>query len=257
MHAELTLSMATLYGFLLALARVAAALAFVPLPGVKQGPEPARIVLALSLTLLLAPQWPQVEADLSMGRLAGWLILDAGLGILIGLLAGFLAEAFQIAAQAVGLEAGFAYASMVDPQTQADSGVLLVFAQLGAGLLFFALGMDHAVIRLFAHSLETYPPGASLAAAPTVAAITHLGSGMFVTGLKLALPALALLTLVDLALALLGRLNAQLQLLTLAFPLKMLAAVAVLAWIAPLFPRVLGAYAGQILTGLRAVVETP
>ena len=134
MRAELTLSMATLYGFLLTLARVTAALVFVPLPGIKQGPELARVVLALSATLLLAPQWPVVEGDPSMGRLTGWLILEAGLGILIGVVAGFMVEAFQIAAQAMGLEAGFAYASMVDPQTQADSGVLLVLAQLGAGL---------------------------------------------------------------------------------------------------------------------------
>jgi flagellar biosynthesis protein FliR len=40
-------------------------------------------------------------------------------------------------------------------------------------------------------------------------------------------------------LALLGRLNAQLQLLTLAFPAKMLAALLVLGWIAAVFPRLL------------------
>jgi len=44
---------------------------------------------------------------------------------------------------------------------------------------------------------------------------------------------------VDVALALLGRLNAQLQLLTLAFPAKMLTALLVLSWIAALFPRLL------------------
>ena len=48
--------------------------------------------------------------------------------------------------------------------------------------------------------------------------------------MRLALPVVALLMLVDLALALLGRLNAQLQLLTLAFPAKMLAALLLLAW---------------------------
>jgi flagellar biosynthesis protein FliR len=55
---------------------------------------------------------------------------------------------------------------------------------------------------------------------------------------------------VDIALALVGRLDAQLQLLTLAFPVKMLASVLVLAWLTPLFPRVLGAYGHQILAAL-------
>jgi len=257
MRTELTLSLATLYGFLLVLARVTAALTFVPLPGVRQSPSAARVVLGLALTVLLFPQWPSVPEQVSMGRLLGWLVLDAGLGILIGLGVGFVTEAFQIAAQAVGLEAGFAYAYMVDPQTQADSGVLLIFAQLAAGLIFFALGLDREVVRIFARSVETFPPGAWLPSAPAVDAILRLGTGMFSTGLRLALPALALLTLMDLALALLGRLNAQLQLLTLSFPVKLLAAVAVLVWLVPLFPRVLGAYGWQVFKGLRAVIENP
>ena len=85
----------------------------------------------------------------------------------------------------------------------------------------------------------------------------NIYAGMFTTGLRLAFPALALLALVDLSLALLGRLTAQLQLLTLSFPLKMLAAVGVLALIAPLFPRLLGAYGHEISAALKAVVEHP
>ena len=107
---------------------------------------------------------------------------------------------------------------MVDPSTQADSGILVVFAQLTAGLLFFALGLDREVIRAFARSLDAFPAG-SFALAPAGAEqILRLASGMFSVGLRLAMPAMALLLLVDLALALLGRLNAQLQLLMLAFP---------------------------------------
>jgi hypothetical protein len=48
-------------------------------------------------------------------------------------------------------------------------------------------------------------------------------------------------------------LNAQLQLLILAFPVKMMAAVALLATMAVLFPRVYGEYAGQVLRRVAAV----
>jgi len=37
----------------------------------------------------------------------------------------------------------------------------------------------------------------------------------------------------------------------------MLAAMLVLAWLTPLFARLLGAYGGQILAGLGALVEHP
>jgi flagellar biosynthesis protein FliR len=253
MRAEFTLPLATLYGFLLVLTRVAAAMFLVPLPGVRQGPGFARIVFALALTVLLFPDWPRIEQSPSAGQMTGWLIAEAALGILFGVLVGFLAEAMQVAAQVIGLEAGFAYASMVDPQTQADSGVLLVFSQLAAGLVFFSLGLDREVIRVFATSLKTLPPGAMVAPGMAVEALLRLGSGMFSVGVRLALPCLALLALVDLSLALAGRLNAQLQLLTLAFPLKMLAAVLVLAWLVPVFPRLAGSYGDQVLAAMRAM----
>jgi len=253
MRAEVELPLALVVGFLLVLARVAGALVYVPAPGLSRGFEPARIVLALALTILLYPQWPMVGVLPTPVQLAGWIVADAALGILAGLLVAFVAEAFQIAAQAVGLEAGFAYASMVNPQTEADSGVLLVFAQLTAGLLFLALGLDREVLRAFTTSLETFPPGKLVEAGPAFELIMRLGAGMFSTGMRLAIPVLALLALMDLALALVGRLNQQLQLLTLAFPLKMLAAVLMLAWLAPLWTRLLGAYGRQAAAGLGAL----
>ena len=44
--------------------------------------------------------------------------------------------------------------------------------------------------------------------------------------------------MVDIGLALLGRLNSHLQLLMLAFPAKMLLGIGLLAWIVVLFPKV-------------------
>ena len=61
-------------------------------------------------------------------------------------------------------------------------------------------------------------------------------AALFTVGMRLALPVVALLVMVDVALALLGRLNPQLQLLSLAFPAKMLIALLVLSWVAGAVP---------------------
>jgi flagellar biosynthesis protein FliR len=92
----------------------------------------------------------------------------------------------------------------------------------------------------------TYVPGPA-AAAP----IIRLGAALFAAGVRLALPVVALLLMVDVALALLGRLNQQLQLLSLAFPVKMLLALAVLSWTAAMFPRILAELGGQALLAAR------
>ena len=111
----------------------------------------------------------------------------------------------------------------------------MVFAQLASGLLFFALGTDREVIRIFAASLTAYPPGTFVLKPAAAGEMIGLGSSMLSTGARLALPVVVLLMLVDIAMALLGRMHQQLQLLTLAFPVKMLATLAFLAAISVFF----------------------
>ncbi|MCU1272934.1 MAG: type secretion system inner rane protein [Bryobacterales bacterium] len=236
------------------LARVSGAFIFVPLPGVSAGPDIARAMLAVSFTLALFPRWPLVNLESPyIGALLVSLLAELALGLTIGVAVSVLSESFLLAGQIIGLQAGYAYASTVDPSTQADSGILVVFAQLTAGLLFFTLGLHREIIRAFARSLDAFPAGSFALTPAGTEQILRLASGMFSVGLRLAMPALALLLLVDLALALLGRLNAQLQLLVLAFPVKMMAAIALLATLAVLFPRVYRDYAGQVLARVTAV----
>src|SRR4029077_5156700 len=127
----------------------------------------------------------------------------------------------------------------IDPNSEADSGILLVFAQLMAGMLFFAMGLDREVLRLFAHSLDRVPTGAYFFGRASAEPLIRLGAILFSVGVRLALPVVALLVMGDVALALMGRLNAQLQLLGLAFPAKMLTALLLLSWVSAVFPRVM------------------
>jgi flagellar biosynthetic protein FliR len=240
MPVSLTLRAGTLYAFLLVLARVSGAVVFVPLPGFTAAAGPARAVFTLGFTLALFPLWPVIrEASVGPATLAAWAAAESVVGIAIGVSVAIVLEAFLLAGQVLGLQAGYAYAQTIDPNTQADSGILLVFAQLIAGLCFFALGLDREILRLFARSLQKVPPGAYVFGPHTAEPMIRLASHLFSVGVRLALPVVALLVMVDVALALLGRLNSQLQLLSLAFPMKMLIALVVLSWIAVLFPRIL------------------
>ena len=101
-------------------------------------------------------------------------------------------------------------------------------------MFFLALGFDREVIRTLADSLD--PSGRRLAGGSGAEALLRLGGDMLALAVRLALPGIALLVLTDIALGLLGRLNAQLQLLTLAFPIKMTAALVLLGWITVLLP---------------------
>ena len=121
MPTELTFSAGTLYAFLLVLARVAGALGFVPIPGFRSAVEPARVALALAITMALASRWPVVDArGVTPGALVAWVAAEAALGIAVGISIAIAVECFSLAAQVLGTQAGYAYASTIDPNSEAD-----------------------------------------------------------------------------------------------------------------------------------------
>jgi flagellar biosynthetic protein FliR len=190
------------------------------------------------LTFGMYSRWPVLNPiPESMMQIAGWMVAEAAVGLATGLAVAFLIEAVTFAAQAISTQAGFAYASTIDPNTEADSTVLILLAQLTAGLLFFAMGFDRVLLTILARSLETHPPGAFVASRASVEGLVMLGSSIFSTGVHLALPLMTLLFLIDLSIGLLGHLNSQLQLIALAFPAKMLTALAALSFLVLLIPK--------------------
>jgi flagellar biosynthetic protein FliR len=254
MHATnltLTLPLGTLTAFLLVLARVAGLIAFLPLGAWRSAPAPVRAGLALALTLALCPVWPALpNAIPSATELAAAAFAEAGVGVCTALAVSLLMEGFQIAMQVVGLQAGYGYALTIDPNSQADANVLQIVFTLATGWLLLALGFDRELIRLLAASFERFPAGAWAPSEAGLEAILSLGGSMLVTGLRWALPLTSLLLLIDLSLALLGRMQQQLQLLSLAFPVKMLAGLGILAAMAPMLPRLFASAAERSLAAL-------
>jgi flagellar biosynthetic protein FliR len=210
-----------------------------------------RVVLSLAITVALFPVWPALpNADPSIGQLTAWAFTEAGFGLTAGVAVAFLTEGFQVAAQIIGLQAGYGYSLTVDPTSQADSGVLQVIMMLASGLFFFVFGIDRELIRVLAVSLERFPAGSWQITGESAQGLIRLGGAMLVTGLRLALPVVAVLLLIDVALALLGRMQQQLQLLSLAFPVKMLAALALLVALAPIMPKIFSGAAERTLATL-------
>ena len=246
MHTSPAIHASVLYGFLLVLARMTGIFVFLPLPGFKSGPDVAKIALATALTFGLYSRWPRVDpVPASMVQLAGWILAETGIGLATGLAVAFILEVVVMAAQAVSTQAGFSFASTVDPNSEADATVLILIAQLIGAMLFFAMGLDRQLLNILSRSLEAHPPGTFAASRPNVEALVMLGSGVFSTGIRLVLPLMTLLFLIDLSVGLLGRLNSQLQLIALAFPAKMVAAIATLSVLVLLIPKLYGQYAAM------------
>lgn len=231
MPADAIFNYGTLLGFLFTLARVSGVFALLPLAALRAAPEAAKIVLSLAFTVILWPEWksPATVGEFAIGRIVVGLAGEMALGLAIGLIVAIVLELFQVAAQIISLQAGLGYASTIDPTSGADSTVLITLAQLMAGLLFFTTGADQMLVKVLADSIRLSPPESFTLSQGWAEPIIHFSSTIFSAGLRLAAPIIALLLLADVSLAVLGRMQQQLHLVSLTMPVKLAATMLLLA----------------------------
>jgi flagellar biosynthetic protein FliR len=211
---------------------------FLPLglPGGQNAPGGIKMILVLALAVVT---WRHPTASSYLTAPTSsidiiWLCLgELAYGTLVGVTAAIAMEGVSFAMHLAGVNAGYQFASTIDPTSQADSTVLPALGQLLGLVLFFAIGMDHLLVKALSVNGETWPPGQWLPPLTTVALLERLGAEILKSGLMMALPLLVLLVLIDLSLAVITRAHAQMQLITLAFPLKMMLSLVLLAAVIP------------------------
>lgn len=235
----------TLLSGLLVMTRVAGVCALVPVPGLRQAGTTGIVLLTVAVTVLLIPVWPDSGqlGGADMLAVAGWILCELSIGVLLGLAVNLLTESFVIASQLIGLQAGFSYASTINPATDADANVIQVLLQLYAMLLLLSLGLDRLLLKGLALSFEKLPVGRWPFRASQIDGLIALSAEVWVTALRFALPLIGLLIVLDVTLAVFGRICAHLQLLSVAFPAKILATLLALALLLPS----IGAVAGQTI----------
>jgi flagellar biosynthetic protein FliR len=229
MHGNIALT-ALAEGFLLVLARMGAFFAFLPIPGSKAFLDMPKAVLTIMVSLMLFRFWPAPPgAGWSTADMVAAIAAEAVLGIAIGTGMALVIEAMEMAGQFLALQAGFSYASTIDPNSQVDSGILLILFQLLTSLIVFGMGLDRQILAALARSFEKIPAGSYHLTPAAALSIVGLGAQMLQIGFRLALPVIAVLLVAEFALVLLGKIEQHLQLSHLLFSLKTLVALAILA----------------------------
>lgn len=239
-------------GFLLVTTRVGAFFTFIPLPGSRAFLAMPKATLTVSVAFMLFRFWPTDGIVSSFSGLIVAIASEATLGLVAGTGLALVIEAMQLTGQFIALQAGFSYASTIDPNSEADSGILLIICQLLTSLIIFASGLDREILAALANSFERIPVGTYHLTNAGALGILAVGSSMFQIGLRLAMPVIAILLIADISLALLGKIEQHLQLSSLMFPLKTLAALAILALVIPSLVRLIEQW---LTSGWRAVQQ--
>ncbi len=228
---------AWLAAFLWPFARVLGLLIAAPLFGNPRFPLRVRLGLALLITVVVAPTLPPVP-QVAPDSLAGLGIFAQQL--LIGLTMGFVVRliftAVEMAGELIGLQMGLGFAMFYDPQNAGQMPVIGQFLGVLATLIFLALNGHLLMLSALAESFRDLPVG-MLPGQGRWLDIAGWGAGIFSAALLLAMPVIAALLTVNLALAALTRASPQLNVFAIGFPITLAVGFAALLltlpWLSP------------------------
>lgn len=208
--------------FLVCLARMAAMLGTLPVFGSGTAPARVRIGLAVMLSLLIFPVVrPHLPPpDFSPAALALLILGESLLGLMVGFIAQLVLTAVEVGGTIIGYKMGFAAANVFDPQSQRQIELISQYQNVIAILIFLALDVHHLFIRAVVRSYELLPPGGIDVGGEAIPFLVSLVSRMFVLGIQLGAPILAVLILASLVMGLLARVFPQLNVFMLSFPLN-------------------------------------
>ncbi len=181
-------------------------------------PMRVRLIVALALTVVIAPMVPEVPAVDPISLDAVSLIFQQLLiGIAMGFIFHLVINAFIIGGQIIAMQMGLGFSTMVDPVNGAQAPVLgMLFLMLVT--LFFLLMDGHLlIIAVVAESFHTLPISTEGLLRQDFWQLVSWGSDMFVGALKIALPAVTALLLVNMALGVMGRAAPQLNIFAVGF----------------------------------------
>ena len=230
----------------LVLVRVSGMVAFAPFFSSTALPVRTRAVLVGAVAFLLAPQaaaLPGAQATISFSALLG----ELAVGLVYGLALTLLNEMLLFAGQIAGVQFSFSMVNLLDPTSSIQTPLLGDLFQLMGTLVVIAAGLDRIVLASMVRSFRVAPLGSYGLAPVTALAIVRAAGGVFLAAVELAAPVLAATMLVEIAVALLGKLSPQLPVISLTVPLKTLTGFALLAGSLALWPRFIAArFAGLL-----------
>jgi len=221
--------------YLLVFCRAGSMLMLLPPLGDVNVPARVRLMLAVGLTMALAPTvsttYPQT-APQNIMVLFVLIAQEITVGVLIGALARIIMSAMSIAGSLVASQTGLSYAEALDPTSHGQQGAVIGnFMSMLAVVLIFAANLHHLAIGAVVGSYHLIPPGSSLPTGDMAELAITMTSSAFALGFQLAAPFLVFGFAVNAGFGVLARMMPQLQVFFVAAPVNIVVGFVVLSLI--------------------------
>jgi flagellar biosynthesis protein FliR len=217
-------------GFILVLARISPLFVLAPLFSSKLMPTRVRVIVALALTVGLAPiALRGRHVPLDIGSLGGLILKE----ILVGMALAFAIAALFAAVSAAGsfldLLTGFSYGSLVDPVNGNQGTVLSQLYSMFGLAIFIVIGGDSWVVAGLARTYNLVPLTSLPRLGSLVGGAEQAFVSIFTSALEVAAPVVIALVITDVGFGVVSRVVPQLNVFAVGFPAKILVSMLVIA----------------------------
>jgi flagellar biosynthetic protein FliR len=247
-----------IFHFVIVLLRVSGIVIFAPFFGSASIPYQVRIAFALVTSFLLAPSLPlsAVSTDFGFTDITLIFLSEIMSGIILGLAANLVFAGIQYAGQIISFQLGFSLINLIDPQTNVESPVFSFILNYIGLLLFLLLNGHHWFLKAVYESFQFMPVGGIQLQESMVEYLVHLSSQIFVVGLRLAGPIVAVTIIIDIVIGIIGRAAPQIHILIVGLPLKLLVGFSCLSISLYFIPRYLESVFSSLYKTLFSLVHT-
>ena len=245
-----------LSAMMLTLVRVSGMVAFAPFFSSTALPIRTKAVFVGAVAFLLAPlvaALPRAEVSLSYSALIG----ELAVGLVYGLSLALLTEMMLFAGQVVGVQFSFSMVNLLDPTSSIQTPLLGDLFQLMGTLVVITAGLDRILLASMVRSFRAAPLGSFVLEPSSALEIVHAAGGIFLAAVELAAPVLAATRLVEISVALLGKLSPQLPVMMLTVPMKTITGYLLLGGSLALWPRFIEARFSGLLDMAERLIATP
>ena len=227
---------AELWRLVFLMTRIGAALLAAPFFSAAAVPIQLRVAITGAVAVLVSA-WVPVTTPPALFTLAGMLAManEALIGLALGFVLQLSFAAPILAAEQIGGAMGMSIASTSDPSSGAQSPALGQYFSVMLTVIFLGLGAHLTWLRLVVESYQIFPPGSTWFGTTQIDRLLGFGSDMFIAAVAIALPVTLVLLLVQFASGVLSRSAPALNLFALGLPAGILAGLAALIAVAPLY----------------------
>lgn len=219
MTIELAALIHWLSGMFWALGRVGGFCMAAPIFNATVVPARIRVAMIIVLTMVLAPLAP-TQMDLLSGAGVATMAMQMLIGASIGFVLQLVFQAVSYGGILIGQSMGLGFAELISPTSNTSVPVLGQFYMVMVSLLFLAMDGHLQVIQLLADSFRGLPPGVTGLDSKSLWVLVMAGGDLFAGALRVALPAMTALLLVNVGFAATSRASPAMNLFAVGFPIS-------------------------------------